>query len=108
MHEVVKEAVAYARKNGPVLIEAVTYRYKGHGVTDRSYMKREEELREWMENQDPIHILHREIVEQFPDANGELSRLSEKAFGVVDEAVNFALNSEPPGQEDLMSNVYVE
>jgi TPP-dependent pyruvate/acetoin dehydrogenase alpha subunit len=32
--------VEYARKHGPVLIESMTYRYKGHGVSDRSYDKR--------------------------------------------------------------------
>jgi pyruvate dehydrogenase E1 component alpha subunit len=107
VYNAVGEAVRYARRT-PGFTRSQTYRYKGHGVSDRSYMERTEELREWMENKDPIHILRRTIVGAYPEAEAELNRLSDRAFGVVDDAVNFALTSEPPAPEDLTTHVYVE
>ena len=56
VNEAVTEAVKYARKNGPVLIEAATYRYRGHGVSDRQYNERlSEELDYWRFASGPDH-----------------------------------------------------
>ena len=108
VYEATREAVEHARKNGPVLIESMTYRYKGHGVSDRSYSKREEELREWLENKDPIQIFKRHLLEQYPDIEPELEKLEEEAYRVVDKSVDFAEDSEDPGYEDLIKHVYVK
>jgi pyruvate dehydrogenase E1 component alpha subunit len=109
VHEAVSEAMTYARKNGPVLIESITYRYKGHGVSDRSFDKRfSDELRDWTENREPITILRKGLMEQFPDVEPELHRLEDQAVKTVDEAVAFAEASPDPGFDDLVRNVYVE
>lgn len=108
VYQATTEAVAHAREKGPVLIESMTYRYKGHGVSDRSYSKREEELREWMENKDPIQIFKRYLLEQYPDIEPELEKLAEQAYQVVEKSVDFATNSEDPGYEDLIRHVYVK
>lgn len=109
VYERVSEGVEYARKHGPVLIESLTYRYKGHGVSDRSYDKRyADELKEWMDNKDPITLLHRVIVEKYKNIEQELADLVGKAKGVVAEAIKFAESSPDPDYQDLISNVYVE
>ncbi len=109
MYECVLDAVAYARKNGPVLIEAMTYRYKGHGVSDRSYDTRfEEELQEWSMNKDPIHILRLELAARYKNIEPELEKIEQAADAQVEESVQFALESPAPTYEDLISNVYVE
>lgn len=107
MYDVVKEAVAYARKHGPVLIEALTYRYQGHGVSDRSYDKRAEELREWKEKKDPITILREIIAGRFKNVDAELDRIEQDAHHIVAESVEFAENSPAPDYEDLIRHVYV-
>lgn len=109
MYERVTEGVKYAREHGPVLIEALTYRYKGHGVSDRSYDKRfADELKDWLDNKDPITLLHRKLVTDYKNIDGELAKLVDKAKQVVDESVKFAEDSPDPDYEDLVSNVYVE
>lgn len=109
VYECVNEAVAYARANGPVLIEAITYRYKGHGVSDRSYNTRfQEELEEWTSNKDPIVLFRRELVAKYKNIEAELDRLDQEAGAAVEESVQFALESPDPTYEDLISNVYVE
>jgi pyruvate dehydrogenase E1 component alpha subunit len=109
VNQVVSEAVAYARANGPVLVESMTYRYRGHGVSDRSFNQRmQEELMEWIENRDPITLLRRRLEEDYKNIAPELDEIEHEAERVVAEAVVFALNSPDPTYEDLISNVYVE
>lgn len=109
VYEIATEAVAHAREHGPVLIEHLTYRYKGHGVSDRSFDKRfAEELEDYRENKDPITLLRRHMTENYKNIEPELDKLHDRALETVEEAVDFALNSPDPTYEDLINNVYVE
>ena len=108
VHRVVSEAVAYARKTGPVLIEAMTYRYKGHGVSDKTYDKRmADELKEWVDNKDPIVILRRTLESKYKGIAKELDAIDKNAAANVDVATQYALDSAEPTYEDLINNVYV-
>jgi pyruvate dehydrogenase E1 component alpha subunit len=110
VYEAVQEAVDYARSNGPVLMESLTYRYQGHGVSDRQYSAREDlkaELEIWQER-DPIVVLRNRLTKRFKNIEPELERIEQEADRIVDEAVEFAEQSPAPGYEDLISNVYVE
>jgi pyruvate dehydrogenase E1 component alpha subunit len=109
VYNAVCEGVEYARSNGPVLIESITYRYKGHGVSDRSYDKRfADELADWTSNKDPIILLRRTLLEGEGVSEADLKRLEEQASAQVEEAVQFAMSSPDPTEQDLMNNVYVE
>jgi pyruvate dehydrogenase E1 component alpha subunit len=109
VYNTVSKGVEYARKNGPVLIESITYRYKGHGVSDRSFDKRfAEELEDWMNNKDPINILKHQLVERDEKIEPQLFEIEQQADADVDEAVQFALNSPDPTYEDLINHVYVQ
>lgn len=110
VYESVKDAVEYARAgNGPVLIESLTYRYKGHGVSDKSYDKRfADELEEWSLNRDPITIFEKHLKSKYKGIEPELQRIHDACKAEVEEAVQFAIDSPAPGYEDLISNVYVE
>ena len=109
VHDVVAHAVEYARKKGPVMIEAITYRYLGHGVSDRTYDKRfAEELEDWKRNRDPIKLLRDYLVSSYKNIEPELEKIEKQADQTVAESVEFALNSPAPGYEDLIRNVYVE
>lgn len=108
VYERVKEAVDYARNHGPVLIESMTYRYKGHGVSDRSYDKRfSEELKEWMENREPLEILRTHLLARYKDVEPELTKIEIDAKKAVEDSVDFALSSPDPDYNDLINHVYV-
>ncbi len=110
MYEAVSQAAAYAKKKGPVLLEALTYRYSGHGVSDKQYNVREDlasELKQWQDARDPINVLRGIINASYPGAEAELKALEDRADGVVEESVKFADESPVPTYEDLISNVYV-
>jgi len=108
VYNTVSEAVAYAREHGPVLIESLTYRYKGHGVSDRSYDKRlEDELRDWVENKDPIKLLAAHLTSKYKNVMSEMKKIEREVDAVVAESVEFALKSPNPTYEDLINHVYV-
>src|SRR5664279_2807842 len=109
VHDAVAEAVEYARKNGPVLMETLTYRYKGHGVSDKQYDVRDdlkEELDEW-HDKDPITVLRKHLTANYDGIEPELDRIQQEADQIVAEAVEYAENSPVPTYEDLVSNIYV-
>jgi pyruvate dehydrogenase E1 component alpha subunit len=99
------EAVDYARKNGPILMECLTYRYEGHGVSDRIYQTRVEEMKKYKE-MDPIIVLRNHLCDQYGDIGAELDNLDKRAVMTVNEAVQFAEESPDPIAEDLVRNVY--
>lgn len=108
VYERVKEGVEYARQHGPVLIESMTYRWRGHGVSDRSYDKRfADELKEWMEQREPLEILRTHLLARYKDVEPELTRIEIDARKQVEESVEFAFNSPDPDYNDLINNVYI-
>lgn len=107
MHDKVAEAAEYARKNGPVMIEAMTYRYLGHGVSDRMYASREEEMQEFRQR-DPIDVLAEYIREKdYKNIDAEFERIHAEAEQLVEESVEFARQSPDPAPEELYNHIYV-
>ncbi len=110
VNQVVSEAMDYARKNGPVLIEAITYRYRGHGVSDKQYNDRlSDELLKWKTEQDPINLHRSYLLDKYKNVEDELNKIYSEVQQVVAQSVEFAEASPMPSTyEELMSNIYVE
>lgn len=112
VYDKVSEAMEYARSGqGSVLIEAITYRYRGHGVSDKQYDTRfVEELAEWVANKDPIKIFGDKLKEQYKTVDDEaLQAIKDAQKKIVAQAVAFAENSPLPDTlEELYANVYVD
>ena len=106
VQEATKQAVERIRSGtGPVFIEAMCYRFKGHSVQDPMFYRDKAELSQW-ESRDPIDALGEiAIAGGIMDAN-EIDLLSEKIDTIVAEAVEFADNSDEPGVEAIDQNVY--
>jgi pyruvate dehydrogenase E1 component alpha subunit len=106
-HAVVSEAVRRVREDHrPVLVEAVTYRFRGHSMADPEEYRSKEEVAHWRER-DPIPafgaLLEREGI---VDAE-ERERIDRDAIARVDAAVAFADASPFPTPESLYEDVYV-
>jgi len=102
----VGEAVERARNGeGPSLIEAKTYRWKGHSKSDaKKYRTREEET-EWRQK-DPIERFRLVLVNEGLLTEEEAENIRQDAKREVEESVEFALNSPEPTEEDLMEDIY--
>ncbi len=112
VYEKLSEAYEYARSGkGSALVEAITYRYRGHGVSDKQYNTRlGEELEQWKQEKDPITILGNRLVNEYKSVDqSDLEKYHEEARKIVAESVEFAENSPfPDTLEELYANVYVE
>jgi pyruvate dehydrogenase E1 component alpha subunit len=99
-HAVVGEAVRCAREqHKPQLVEAVTYRFKGHSVADPEEYRSDEEVEEW-KKRDPI----RTFAERLDDVDFEA--LDKEVVAVVDAAVEFAEQSPFPELDSIYENLY--
>ncbi|AQT69614.1 Acetoin:2,6-dichlorophenolindophenol oxidoreductase subunit alpha [Anaerohalosphaera lusitana] len=105
VHEKVKTAVERARSDSqPSLIEARTYRYMGHSMSDPAKYRTKEELMEQKE-QDPIIILQKQMNEADMLTDDEYKEIDDKAKETVKEAIDFAENSEEPEIDSLYEDV---
>ncbi|SEP77955.1 pyruvate dehydrogenase E1 component alpha subunit [Virgibacillus subterraneus] len=100
------EAVENARNgNGPTLIEAKTYRWKGHSKSDAKKYRTREEEKEW-KDKDPIKRFAGVLIEAGIFTEEESKSLRSEAKQAVEESVDFAKEGPMPANEDLLSDVY--
>jgi TPP-dependent pyruvate/acetoin dehydrogenase alpha subunit len=103
--EVVEGAATRARAGeGPTLIEAMTYRHKGHSRTDPADYRPEGELEEWLER-DPIVLYEGVLAEEGVDA-GRLAAVREEAQAAVAAALEEALSWPEPEPETRFDHVW--
>jgi pyruvate dehydrogenase E1 component alpha subunit len=93
--------------SGPQFLEINTYRFRGHSMGDPERYRQQEEIRKWQEN-DPIGIYRRYLVEEKIASEEELNGEDKKANEIVEDAVHFAESSPEPAAEELFKNIYVE
>ena len=109
VYRVTKEAVERARKGeGPTLIECKTYRWKGHHVGDPGTVYRlEKERKEWMDYC-PIKTFRERLIREKISSEEELSLIEKDTKEMIKEAVNFAIQSPYPKEEEAFENLFVK
>jgi pyruvate dehydrogenase E1 component alpha subunit len=106
-HAVLCEAIARVRdERSPVLVEAVTYRFRGHSMADPEQYRSKEEVAQWRER-DPIPAFGRLLVADGVINEDQLAQIDARAIERVDAAVEFAEASPFPTPESLYDDVYV-
>jgi len=107
VHKVVSEAIEKARKERqPQLVEAVTYRYRGHSMADPEEYREKEEVEEWR-TRDPIETLTKRLTADGIFSEDDIKKMDEEAIATVDEAVKFADQSDFPDLDSLYDDIYV-
>src|SRR5207237_2801571 len=90
VHACVTEALRCAREERrPQLVEAVTYRFRGHSMADPEEYRSKEEVEEWRQR-DPINVFGKRLVEDGVFEENYLQEVDDWALKTVDEAVEFA------------------
>jgi len=107
VYETMKDAIEYVRSGeGPVLIEAQTYRYFGHSKSDRNLYRTKEEIETWRRTKDPIELFKTSLIRagiMDEDTALEINGYAEK---IIEKAVEFAENSPEPDVSSLMEYLY--
>jgi pyruvate dehydrogenase E1 component alpha subunit len=106
-HAVLSEAVRRVREDRqPVLVEAITYRFRGHSMADPEQYRTKEEVARWRER-DPLPAFAELLVREGVIEASEREQIDERAIARVDAAVEFAEASPFPTPESLYDDVYV-
>ncbi len=107
VRESVAEGIRLAREERrPTLVEAFTYRYRGHSAADPEVYREREEVEEWRAK-DPIETFGRRCVEAGVLGEREVQEVRDKAETAVVDAVEFAEASPEPALDTLYENLYV-
>jgi pyruvate dehydrogenase E1 component alpha subunit len=105
VHDAATEAVATARAGrGPTLIEAITYRWKGHSKSDQNLYRTREEIESWRER-DPIDRFEQAVLEARTLDEDAIKQVRDQARDAVRDAVRTG-QSGPPPSTDLLGAVY--
>jgi pyruvate dehydrogenase E1 component alpha subunit len=106
-YHAISEAVQRAREERqPVLVEAITYRFRGHSMADPEEYRTKEQVEEWR-RRDPIPVFAERLVHEDVLSESDRETMDEEAVAAVDEAVAFADHSPFPPPEALYDNIYV-
>lgn len=108
VYEAVGEGVARARRGeGPSLIEAKTYRFRGHFEGDSQVYKPKAEVEEWMKK-DPLPRFKKQLIEMGVLTEKEAGEIDQEMVEEMGKAVKFAEESPFPDPAETLENVYAE
>jgi TPP-dependent pyruvate/acetoin dehydrogenase alpha subunit len=106
-YETICRAIARVRdERRPLLVEAVTYRFRGHSMADPEEYRSKEQVAEWR-RRDPIPGFAARLEREGLLREGDLDAIDRAVVERVDEAVAFADGSPFPPPESLYDHVYV-
>ncbi len=103
----VRTALEHVRtERNPLLIEAVTYRFRGHSMADPEEYRTKQEVEEWR-RRDPIMQFANRLIGAGAITGADAEQLDRQALAEVDASVQFADQSPFPALDSLYENVYV-
>jgi pyruvate dehydrogenase E1 component alpha subunit len=100
-------ALEWARENGPIILELMTYRYRGHSMSDPAKYRTREEVQEVREHRDPIVQVEKEL-EKLGVKAEELKAIDKQIKDIIVEAAKFAEDAPEPAPDELYTDVLVE
>ncbi len=106
-HAAVTGALEKARTDrAPQLVEAVTYRYRGHSMADPEDYRSKDEVEQWRPH-DPLTAFPKRLIEKKVLSEDDVKAMDDEAVKAVDAAVAFADRSPFPDLDSLYDDIYV-
>ena len=108
----VRDAVAKAVKHirsgkGPYILEAMTYRYRGHSMSDPAKYRTRDEVNKIRKERDPIDHVRDLILETGAADEDTLKKIDKEVKAVITEAADFAQQSPEPDPSELYTDVVI-
>ena len=91
---------------GPYILEMMTYRYRGHSMSDPAKYRTREEVQKVRKQSDPIDLVRDALSKKRKGAEAELKEVDSEIKAIINEAAEFALNSPEPDPAELWTDVY--
>ena len=103
-----RQALDYIRTgNGPYILEVMTYRYRGHSMSDPAKYRTKEEVSSMKQDRDPITNV-KDMLQSKGVDEAEIKKIDKEIKSIVNEAATFAQENPEPPEHDLWTDVLVE
>jgi pyruvate dehydrogenase E1 component alpha subunit len=101
-----EKAVRWCREGkGPYILEMMTYRYRGHSMSDPAKYRSREEVQKVRTEQDPIEQVRLRMLEKKMTNEDELKKIDAQVRAVVNEAAEFATHDPEPDPSELYTDI---
>ncbi|NRG18751.1 pyruvate dehydrogenase (acetyl-transferring) E1 component subunit alpha [Rhizobiales bacterium] len=101
-----EKALEHCRSGkGPYILEMITYRYRGHSMSDPAKYRSKDEVQKMRTERDPIEQVRNRLIEKKWASEDELKEIDKKVREVVNEAAEFAQNDPEPDPSELYTDI---
>jgi pyruvate dehydrogenase E1 component alpha subunit len=101
------KAVQWCRdRNGPIILEMLTYRYRGHSMSDPAKYRSKEEVDKMRTEHDPIEQVRSRVLKKGFASEDTVKKMDAEVRAVINEAAEFATNDAEPDMAELYTDVY--
>ena len=108
-HQAADEAVAHARAGkGPIILEMMTYRYRGHSMSDPAKYRSKEEVAKMRTEHDPIDLVRKRLIDGGLTNEDALKAIDKEVKDLVTAAAEFAQESPEPDPSEVWTDVLLE
>ncbi|MBJ6986235.1 MULTISPECIES: pyruvate dehydrogenase (acetyl-transferring) E1 component subunit alpha [unclassified Devosia] len=109
VYDAAKRAIEHARSGkGPFILEMLTYRYRGHSMSDPAKYRSKDEVTKYRQERDPIEQVRARLLEAGIVTEDDLKKIETDIRAVVTEAADFATNDAEPDPKELWTDITIE
>ncbi len=102
-----EKAAAWCRAGkGPYILEMLTYRYRGHSMSDPAKYRTREEVDKVRSTTDPIDMARARILEKKFASEDDLKKIDAEVRDLINEAAEFATHDPEPDVSELFTDIY--
>ncbi|WP_374636689.1 pyruvate dehydrogenase (acetyl-transferring) E1 component subunit alpha [Paracoccus sp. (in: a-proteobacteria)] len=104
-----EKAVAHCRAGkGPYILEVMTYRYRGHSMSDPAKYRTREEVQKVRDERDPIEHVRELLLQGKYASEDDLKAIDKEIKEIVNDSAEFSKESPEPPLEELWTDIYAE
>ena len=101
-----EEAESFAREgNGPFILEMMTYRYRGHSMSDPAKYRSKDEVQKMRAEHDPIEQVRKRLLDKKWATEDELKAIDKDVRSVISDAADFAQTDPEPDASELYTDI---
>ena len=109
VHAAGERAVEWCRGgNGPIVLEMLTYRYRGHSMSDPAKYRTKDEVQKMRSESDPIEQSKQRILAASWADEDELKGIDKEVREIVADSADFAQSDPEPAESELHTDILIE
>ena len=92
---------------GPYILEMITYRYRGHSMSDPAKYRSRDEVQKVRDENDPIENVRTRIIKKKLASEDQLKKIDKEVRVIVTDAADFAQSEPEPDPKELWTDIVI-